>query len=185
MSHGSNLYPDRANLLPGPAVLVASVGLPCHSIHPGVDLQRRGFFLPNQERCGWRSCGWVSVPGAAFAGQPWLRPLPGVFPSCSFRLPYCSTTGYGFVDRTWPVAIHDKSAVCRYLQCAAQDRRGELVLYLTSLKNHKHSGYCCRCNGIALKVRFIIAEQLGRRMDDVQRRPGLPISVWTEYSDAE
>ena len=45
---------------------------------------------------------------------------------------------------------------------------GELVLYLTSLKNHKHCGYRWTRNEIALKVRFIIAEQLGLRMDDVQ-----------------
>jgi hypothetical protein len=45
---------------------------------------------------------------------------------------------------------------------------GELVLYTTSFREHKRSGYRWTHNEIAMKVRLIIAENLGVPLDAVR-----------------
>jgi hypothetical protein len=45
---------------------------------------------------------------------------------------------------------------------------GELVIYMTRFADHKDSGYRWTRNEIELKVRFILAEQLGLDVDDVR-----------------
>jgi hypothetical protein len=52
---------------------------------------------------------------------------------------------------------------------------GELALYLTSYRDHKHSGYRWTHNEISFKVRQIVAESLGLRLDEVHEN-----STWTE-----
>jgi hypothetical protein len=45
---------------------------------------------------------------------------------------------------------------------------GEMVLHLTSVREHQDSGYRWTRNEITLKVRLIIAENLGVPLDDVR-----------------
>jgi hypothetical protein len=45
---------------------------------------------------------------------------------------------------------------------------GEVVLYLTSFREHKSSGYRWTRNEIATKVRLIFAESLGLPLDAVR-----------------
>jgi hypothetical protein len=54
---------------------------------------------------------------------------------------------------------------------------GEAVFYLTSVREHKSSGYRWTRHEIALKVRRIVAESVGLPLDAVQERTTLA-EVW-------
>lgn len=45
---------------------------------------------------------------------------------------------------------------------------GDLVMYLTSYREHQHSGYRWTRNEIALRVRFLVAESMGLTLNEVQ-----------------
>jgi hypothetical protein len=147
--------------------LVDSLDVPRQGVRPGTplavliplelrrqiwdDLRRSGLNVPSLELPGGvykASTLAVLATTASFALllREWTALLSGI----SFgRIAYTLT-------RPW--------ATCIPLGLVTV---GELALYMTSYQEHKDSGYRWTRNEISFKVRQIVAEALGHRLDEV------------------
>jgi hypothetical protein len=149
------------------SALTEVLDLPRVSIRPDVPL---AVLLPvENRRAAWeklRSEG-VDLPGLEL--PHWLRETTGwtvsvTTVSLALLLKDWWALAYGVelgmvgykVTRPW--------AICIPLGLATV---GELSMFLTSFREHRDSGYRWTRNEISFKVRQIVAESLGRRLDEV------------------
>jgi hypothetical protein len=152
------------------SALTEVLELPCEAIRPDVPLdvlipvehRRRaweklrgtGLNLPGLELPHWlrETTGWtvsVTTVSLALLLKDWWALAFGV---------ELGMLGYN-VTRPW--------AICIPLGLATV---GELSMFLTSFREHRDSGYRWTRNEISFKVRQIVAESLGRRLDEVHEK---------------
>jgi hypothetical protein len=115
-------------------------------------LRQDGFAMPGLKLTSWeRTVGTFTVLKTA-ASIAWAtHPLAGLL--STFPL---SALAYG-VSR--PRAVHVPLGIHTV---------GELVMYLTSCRDHRHSGYRWSRGDIAWRVRFLVAEAFGLGLHEVQ-----------------
>jgi hypothetical protein len=120
-------------------------------------LRREGIDLPGLELPHWlgETTGWtvsVTTVSLALLLKDWWALACGV---------ELGMLGYK-VTRPWATWIPLGLATV-----------GELAMFLTSFRDHRDSGYCWTRNEISFKVRQIVAESLGRRLDEVHEKSTL------------
>jgi hypothetical protein len=150
------------------AALVSSVGLARHQVHPEASLEslipahrrrevwrhlrRQGLRVPALELAPrerlWQVFGVLKT---AVSLALWLRRWPALLVAFPLGL-----VAYGLSRRR---AVHFPLGL-RTVR--------EVVLYVTSFREHSDSGYRWTSNEIATKVRLIVAESLGLPLDAVQ-----------------
>jgi hypothetical protein len=139
--------------------LIAYLGVARHDVRPGVSLE---VLLPVERRQGI----WQHLRGQGFRLPPLQRyPHP-------FTLPF---NVLGLEDHSLLPAILLRLGLIEPAEPARPfyfplglRTLGDLVLYLTSVREHRESGYRWTRNEIATRVRIIVAENLGLTLDEVQ-----------------
>jgi hypothetical protein len=150
------------------SALLHSLGVPRNEVRPGADLET---LIPiPMRRAVWRTLRREGLR------VPFLQLTPL---ESRLRTAVVLKTALSFLlwPQQWPALL--VAVPLGVLEYWASRRRavhipiglktvGELVLYLTSFREHRASGYRWTRNEIATKVRLIFAENLGVPLDAVQ-----------------
>jgi hypothetical protein len=150
------------------AALLRSLDVARHEVRPGADLET---LIPAPvRRAAWRTLRRDGLPVPALQLTPLERKV---------RTAVVLKTARSFIlwPQQWPALV--VAVPLGVLEYWASCRRavrlplglktlGELVIYLTTFREHQGSGYRWTRNEIATKVRLIVAESMGVPLDAVQ-----------------
>jgi hypothetical protein len=149
------------------AELVEGLDVPRQAIRPGTPLEA---LIPLEQR---RQV-WDALRKSGF-DMPGLQ-LPGGVSKASTLAVLATTASFALLLREWTALLSGISfgriaytltrpwSTCIPLGLVTV---GDLALFLTCYREHKDSGYRWTRNEISAKVRQIVAESLGHRLDEV------------------